>query len=229
MSKLKSFVRLDFMTIKPYFTIKNLLIFAAVAVFLSIVSDNVNMSLGIGAMLGTIFVGYPFAIGEKANMDALYATLNVSRKTAVLGRYVFTLLLNVSAVGFSFVCALFGVFGARLVNGFLIPAESNPLSLILLLVALMVVIQIIQLPVFFKVGYTKAKFLNIVPFAALMAGFAAFNSIARDPSARFDNIRVFFAGVSSSGIAVPLAIAAFAAMIYASYNLSVAFYGKREF
>jgi hypothetical protein len=229
MSKLKAFVRLDFMTVKPYFTTKNLLIFAAVAIFLSVMSDTVNMSLGIGAMLGTLLIGYPFAVGEKSNMDALYSTLAIGRNTVVLGRYLFALALNICAVVFSYVCATLGLFVARILGSFPVAAENNPVSLITAVAALMVLIQVIQMPVFFKLGYTKAKILAILPFAALMAGFGVVNSIARDPSNRFDGVREFFTKLEASGFAIPLAAAVLLTVIYASYCLSVTFYRKREF
>jgi hypothetical protein len=55
------------MTIKPYFTAKNLLIYAAVALFLTAVSGNISSGIGVGLMIGTAFVGYPFALCEKSN------------------------------------------------------------------------------------------------------------------------------------------------------------------
>ena len=94
MNKLTAFIKLDFFTIKPYFTFKSILIYAVIAVFLSITSINIFSAVGFGLMMGTMFIGYPFAIGEKSNMDALYATLSVNRKTVVIGRYAFTLILN---------------------------------------------------------------------------------------------------------------------------------------
>jgi hypothetical protein len=191
-------------------------------------SGTAQMSVGVGFMLGTLFVSYPFAIGEKNGLDALYVTLSVNRKTVVLGRYLFVLALNLCAVLGSFVCASFGLFAARSAGLF----ESgwgggDSFSLIAAFVSLMIVIQIIQLPIFFKVGYTKAKFLSIVPFAALMAGFSAFQRIAKGGGV--DGLSGFLAAVSENKFAVPLATTVLVLAVCVSYRLSLAFYKKRGF
>jgi len=91
MCKLREFVKLDFFTVKPYFTVKNLLLYGAVVLFLTIMSADISAGLGIGMMFATMHTGYPFIAGEKCNMDALYITLSAGKKTVVLGRYIFSL------------------------------------------------------------------------------------------------------------------------------------------
>jgi hypothetical protein len=226
MSKLKSFVRLDFMTVKPYFTVNNLLIFAALALFLSAVNGTLQMSFGIGFMLGTLFISYPFAIGEKSNMDALYATISVNRKTVVLGRYLFTFLLNICAVVFSFV---FATFGVRFANIFQSDGGSDSFFLILALSGLLVLVQTVQLPIFFKLGYTKARFVSIVPFALFMGCYGAFMSLAKN-SGVLTKVSASLAGILNNGaLTAVFAALVLALAVYVSYVLSVSFYSKREF
>jgi ABC-2 type transport system permease protein len=227
MSKLKAFVLLDFKTIKPYQTGKNMLLYAAIALFLSAIS-TAEMGVGIGVMLGTLFISYPFAIGEKSNLDALYVTLSVNRKTVVFGRYLFSFLLNLCAIAFSSVFAILGILGARFADisqneG----GDSN--ALILAITALMVLIQSVQLPIYFKFGYTRAKFMSIVPFALFMAGYGAFVSMAKK-SGIIAELSASLAGILSNGaLATALAVIVLALAVYISYKLSVAFYSKREF
>jgi hypothetical protein len=221
---------LDFKTVKPYFSLKNLLIFSAIAVFLSTMSGSVYMSIGIGFMLGTLFIGYPFAVGEKSNMDALYATLSLDRGTVVRGRYLFILALNLLAILGSFVCASLGLFAARLIGVFQTGTGGNdPLPLILALAALMVLIQVVQLPMFFKMGYTKARFLSIVPLVVLMAGFSAFTSVTRGAPGKLAWLWDFVASTAQGEMTVPIAVLVLALAIGASYYLSLAFYRTREF
>jgi hypothetical protein len=229
MNKLKAFARLDFMTVKPYFTARNLLILGAVAVFLSAVNGMVQMSIGIGFMLGTLFISYPFAVGEKNNMDALYATISVNRKTVVLGRYLFTFLLNICAIVFSLVFAAFGVVGAQFANVFQGSDSGDSLALILALSGLLVLTQTVQLPILFKLGYTKAKFVSIVPFALFMGCYAASVSLTKE-SGSLAGLSAALAGILSNGaLTSMLAALLLAVAVYVSYRLSVAFYSKREF
>lgn len=225
MTKLKETVHLDFVTVKPYFTIKNLLIFSAVALFLTTMSHNISSGIGVGMMIATLFIGYPFALSEKSNLDALYTTLSVKRTTVVQGRYIFTLLLNLCAVLFSFVLATLGLLIAK-AAGFSTGIGGNGyVETVLILAAIFLLIQAIQLPVFFKLGYTKAKILSIVPFAVLMAGYMAFMTL-RNVSASLPEL---LDGLSGGGLMMPLLLVMIVAIVITSYGLSVSFYKKREF
>ena len=223
MSKLKAFVKLDYFTIKPYFTVKNLLIYGAVVLFLTVMSADISAGIGIGMMLATMHTGYPFIAGEKCNMDALYVTLSIDKKTVVLGRYIFTLLVNICFVLAVFVFSVivmlaYGIFG----HGFQTAASGGVL---LLLPALFMTMQAIQLPFYFKLGYAKAKFISIIPFAALMAGYVAFTGFLGGLSGLSETMNSVFA----DRFAYLVVGAIFLAIVFASYRLSLAFYTKREF
>jgi hypothetical protein len=225
MNKLLAFVRLDFITIKPYLTIKNLLIFAVVAIFLTTMSGNISSGMSVGIMIGTLFISYPFAIGEKNNIDALYVTLSLDRKTVVAGRYLFTLAFNICAILFSIFFAIVGV----LVTGAtgLEIGKSDILLAGVLLAAAFIVIQSIQLPFFFKMGYTKAKFFSIVPFVALTTGYMVFMTASKENGivSRIESVLEDL----TSGLLVVLAVLALLLICYISYKLSLSFYKKREF
>jgi len=225
MNKLISFVRLDFMTIKPYFTVKSMVIFAAIAFFLTVVSYNLSSVFVVGMMFGLMFTSYPFAVSEKTNMDALYIILSIGRKTVVLGRYVFALFLNICAVVFSFIFALAGLLTAQATNfGNRI---GEVLWMVILFAALFAVIQVIQLPFFFKFGYTKARFLSIVPFIAIMAGYVTFTSMRN--SGFSGSITENLTNTLGGGSMITLAILFLLLLIFTSYRLSLSFYRKREF
>ena len=225
MNKLFSFVRLDFFTVKPYFTVKNLLIYAVVAIFLTTMSGNISSGMSVGIMLGTMFISYPFAVGEKSNMDALYATLSLNRKTVVTGRYLFAFAFNLCAVLFSVVFAIAGI----LVSGAagLTMGKGEILLVGILLAAIFIIIQAIQLPFFFKMGYTKAKFLSLVPFVAIMTGYMVFMTASKD-NGIVNQIEGFLIRLTS-GALVGLAVLALFFICFLSYRLSLSFYKKREF
>ena len=222
MDKLLSFVRLDFITIKPYFTVKNLLIYAGVAVFLTTMSGNLSSGIGVGIMLGTLFISYPFVVGEKSNMDALYATLSLNRKTVVAGRYLFAIAFNLCAVLFSVVFATVGIMASG-AFGFGTGAGEILLAGILL-AAIFIVIQAIQLPLFFKMGYTKAKFFSMVPIIALMTGYFVLMTASKD-NGIINQTESVLANLTSGVFAVPVLLL----ICFLSYRLSLSFYKKREF
>jgi hypothetical protein len=229
MSKLNSFVRLDFVTIKPYMTAKNLLIYAAVALFLTATSGSVASTATIAIMLGTMFISYPFALGEKSGMDTLYTTLSLDRKTVVSGRYLFALALNLCVFVFAIVFGLIGVF----TNSFIaetsgVTGFSDELFITSgVIVVLLFFTQSLQLPLYFKLGYSKAKFLSIIPFVMLMAGFMALSAFGRGRTLT-SRVMDFLSSLNVAWLVVCVVLV-LAVVVFVSYILSVAFYRKREF
>jgi hypothetical protein len=223
MSKLRAFVHLDFVTVKPYFTGKNLLVYMGISAFLTIMSANLASGVGIGIMLGTLFISYPFVLAEKSNMDALYTALSVSRKTVVLGRYIFTLAINLCGIAFSLIFVSISLIASKI---FEFEINSNgTFNGFIILASVFTFVQIIQLPLFFKLGYAKAKFLSFIPFCAITAGYLVINRNMQAITAAVYK----FTEMVSKPFAYTAAAAVLLLAVYISYSLSVTFYGKREF
>lgn len=162
---LLKFVKLDYRTIKPYLTGKNLLLIAGAALVMMIAVKNVTFVIGIIMMYGVMFASYPFATGEQVSLDTLYATLSVNRKTVVLGRYIFAFSLILAcgavSVAVSYIVPLF--FSDK-------AAFEQLTSPVLIAVGCLFIyglMQMIQLPIYFKLGYTKAKFVAYIPLLTI--------------------------------------------------------------
>jgi hypothetical protein len=229
MSKLGAFIRLDYGTIKPYLTLKNLILFGAMALVLSVINGSVSIGIGIGFMLGTLFTSYPFAIGEKSNLDALYSTLGLDRKTVVIGRFLFVVLLNVGCILFSLAVATFGVFGASALNIWQDTGGGSSLTTALILSVILLLIQLLQLPLFFKLGYTKAKLMSVLPFALFGAVFGVVTGLAKssDFSDELDSALSLIFGNQALFFAVIVLLIVLVAA--GSYRWAVTSYKKREF
>jgi hypothetical protein len=223
MSKLLLFVRLDALTIKPYFTKKALLLYLLIGLILAVAVSSSGLS-GLLIGLGYMFAGYPFAVGEKSNMDALYMTLAVPRRTVVLGRYVFTLALDVAIV-----------FAGVVLQGIVFRAlgrEINLAALVVLIVGLLellTLLQLLQLPIYFKLGYTKAKMLASLPLLGLGAIILLFNFLFQNSPVYTQLARV---GEWIGQNPVPASLAdvlLWLILLAASLYFSLAFYNKRDF
>ena len=227
MNKLKSFVQLDFVTSKPYFTTKNMLIYAALAVYMAIISKNIASSISIGMMLATLFVSHPFALSEKSNMDALYVTLGADRRTVVRGRYIFTLLLNLCAVSFILLLSVITLFFTNSLGN--IEGLRVELGLALALSAVFLIVQATQIPMYFKLGYAKAKIMSILPFF-LIAAFVTYFVMNAQGNGMPDGVNTFVQNLFGNALAIgAVVIAVLAVVVFISYKLSLAFYRKREF
>ena len=223
MNKALSFVRLDYITVKPYLTLKNLFIFLAVAVIMVINSGSSASAIGILMVYAALYVSYPFAVGEKNGIDALYTTLSIKRNTVVLGRYLFALTVDVCsgllAYVFSFVIMLMlrKEFNA---------GEAFLVTLIMLLV--FSVVQAIQLPIYFKLGYAKAKFIAYLPFFCLPLATVAATSLLKNVLS-VNQITVLLEWlVANTFIMVLLGIALWLAIVIISFLMSLKYYNKRE-
>ena len=224
MNKTLSFVRLDFITVKPYLTIKNLIIFIAVALIMIISSSTSTSAIGILMVYAALYVTYPFAVGEKNNIDALYITLSIKRSTVVLGRYLFALSIDLCSGLFAFIFT-FGILTVMQKNFNIL--ESLMVTLVMFLIYS--ILQAVQLPIFFKLGYTKAKFLAYLPFVGLPLVALAFSNLLKDVIS-LNQITGFFQWFAANPLIAALigAIIWFGIMVI-SYKVSILYYNKRDF
>jgi hypothetical protein len=226
MSKLQSFVRLDFVTVKPYFTVKTLLIYMAMTIYMAIITKNVASAIGVGMLFATMNIGYPCALGEKCNMDALYVTLGADKKTVVKGRYIFALLFNICAIAAVTAISL----AALAVTGTLGSAGETfgVLGAALAISVIFLLVQSAQIPLYFKFGYSKAKLFSVLPFF-LIAAFVAYFTISVQ-GGMSDAMIAFAEFIADNARAIAAATVVFLMIVvFVSYKLSLTFYKKREF
>ena len=159
-----SFAQLDFQTVKPYIQPVNVLLYIGAAGFLSFATGSLVLGTVAGLLLGTLYLGYPFAIDTKYNSHELYADTGISKTSMYVGRYLFSFV-------FSLVVALSSVFAARVGMHFT-RSDLNPfpdLSILEGLGAMMLIywsIMVIQLIFYFRFGYVKARLVGTLPLLA---------------------------------------------------------------
>ena len=224
MNKVLSFIRLDFITVKPYLTVKNLCIFVGVALIMLIGNSSAAGAIGLLMAFAALYASYPFAIGEKSNIDVLYTTLSIKRNTVVLGRYIFALALDILAGLFTFV---FSFVVLTIIQKGIDVIET--LFAIPVLFLTFSVIQAVQLPIYFKLNYSKAKFIAYIPFVvlplAIMAGSNFFND-----AFSLDKIVGLFEWFTVNPLTTALVGGAiWLGIMFVSYKVSVSLYQKRDF
>lgn len=128
-----------------------------------------GLPIVIGALIASVTVSTPFQTDERGDLDTLYATAPLSRRSVVLGRYV-------SALVFALAAVLIGT-GTSLVSASVRgDALAWPLVAVMLLVALacVCVTYAVQLPWFFALGFTRGRPMIYIPVAVIaVAGFLA--------------------------------------------------------
>lgn len=225
MNKALSFVHLDFVTIKPYFSLKNLAIIIIAPLFLLISTGASTMGVGMFVIFSAMYISYPFVICEKNNMDTLYPTLSLNRKTIVLGRYLFALSFNL--------CALLMGIVVTFTTLFIMRRPINTAELLLTafaMLAITTIIEAVQFPIYFKLGYEKAKLLAYMPFIGFWLGALGINSLISKIGGLPENVSGFLGWLAANpNLAVLSGAVIWLGLMLVSLQISLSFYNKRDF
>ena len=123
--------------------------------------------IGAAAIVMSLLASNPFAADERGRLDTLYATLPITRRGIVIGRYLALLVAYLVAAALATaVAVVVQIKSGQAVDPRLFGAV-NVFSLLFFAVAIS-----LQLPFFFSVGFTRARLLTFIP-AAVLVGAAA--------------------------------------------------------
>lgn len=160
--------KLDFLAIKPYITIKNILIYFLVMLSF-FYTDFVNRTMLLAAMISITYSSYPFLVGEESGIEDLYKIFGISDKNIVKGRYIYVIALTsimfLMATILSLAVEIFfektGDYEKIFVTAFV-------------LMMTMIFISSVQLPFYFKLSFKSAKTIIFVPiFVFIFIGYFA--------------------------------------------------------
>ncbi|SHK00972.1 ABC-2 family transporter protein [Clostridium amylolyticum] len=156
------------MTKLDIFTMRQQLSMYLILVLMGMIFSFMNSSIFILCFTCSWFVALMastvFSIEEKNNLKRLYGTLSVRIKDIVLGRYIFVILNYILAIfAIIVLSSAIALFKSKTIN---VQDVLMGFSVSFLIFSVMVGIQ---MPLFFKGGYTKAKFWLLVPYVAIMA------------------------------------------------------------
>ncbi len=216
MNKLISFVKLDILTIKPYLTIKNLIILSVAAAVMSMTGSSSAMSMVM--VFSAVYVSYPFAVGESNSIDMLYSILSINRNTVVSGRYIFALIVDI--VGALLGLFLSFTFSIIFKNDFVL---MENLLYILIFFIMFSLTQAVQIPLFFKLGYTKAKLYANLPLLTWPLAVVLIAGLLNNPDSSISINIITFIYNNVTLLIIGLAIVYVCCILF-SYKLSLKYY-----
>lgn len=153
--------KLDFFTMKSQAVLYAIMILI-ISMF-SFMDSSIIVLFITGAWFTALMASNIFVVQEKNNLDRLYGSVSVELKDIVLGRYIFAFSnYAISLVTVIAVSLIVSLFQDMLID------VSNILLGFSLSLLIYSIITGIQMPLFFKLGYTKAKMWAIVPFLVVM-------------------------------------------------------------
>lgn len=213
MTGLTSMIKLDLFTMKSQ-SVSYLSLLAIVLLFAFMGSSVIILCIT-GAWFIALMSVNIFAIQEKNNLDRLYGSVSVSLHDIVLGRYMFLLLNYLLSIMTVIVLHL----TISLYHNTEIAASDIFLGVSLSFLVFSAITGI-QIPLFFKMGYTKAKTWSLLPFIAVML-------LVFIPSfvSAFSGVIAFMQSNTKAFIIGGIVISCIVQLI--SYRVSVFFYRKR--
>jgi ABC-type transport system involved in multi-copper enzyme maturation permease subunit len=197
---------------------------ALVFSFIGFGTGSTATSIGLLLMYGLIYTTYPFAVGDKNGIDTLYATLPIKKSDVVLGRYLF-------AVAWNFFIALIAI-AVSLVLVTVTSMQMSNIEIVASVFAMFFVftfIGAIQLPIYFKFGYAKAKFLAYLPLAGFPAAVAVVTALPGEEKAIAWFTEMFLWVEANVYLAIAVAIVFWALIMVVSCGISYLCYRNREF
>lgn len=210
MSAVARMTQLDLRTARPYRT--QIVLMLVLTPLLAALWRQPSIAPVMVMVMAVFVAAYPFAIGEKNDLDTLYGVLPMRRRDLVAGRYGFAMVLVVVAavigtlIGFALGAAMdlpFGweELGYLLVVGFVIVG----------------VVISVQFPLYFALGYTRARLITYLPIFAVMAVvILAMNVMPKNAVV-----------LPSPAVLVPVAIVGTLALLVASGAVSVRLDARR--
>lgn len=162
MSGFLKMTKLDFYTIKPQ--LAAYLSLVLIIVMFEFMDSSVIVLCMTGAWYVALMSSTIFAMQEKNSLERLYGSLSVGLRDIVLGRYVFVFLNYF----ISFLMIILLHSGFALFQNKALEVSDMMLGLSASFLAFSVITGV-QMPMYFKLGYAKAKVWSMVPFMAVMA------------------------------------------------------------
>ena len=134
---------------------------------LPVVFAAINRSLLTGISFAMCFIamttGYTFSITEKNSMERLYGILPIRKSDMVIGRYIFIIIMGLSALIFSLAAqpVILTILGKNIsISDFIGAAVTG--------IFLFALYTVFQLPGYYKLGSIKGRVFMYIPVAGFL-------------------------------------------------------------
>ena len=161
MSNIWKSAKLDFSLVKPY--VKTI----CFTMVLPVVFAAINRSLLTGISFAMCFIamttGYTFSITEKNSMERLYGILPIRKSDMVIGRYIFIIIMGLTALIFSLIAhpVILTILGESI-------SIFDYISAAVIGIFLFALYTVFQLPGYYKFGSIKGRVFMYIPVAGFL-------------------------------------------------------------
>ena len=215
MSNIWKSAKLDFSLVKPY--VKTI----CFTMILPVVFAAVNRSLLTGISFAMCFIamttGYTFSVAEKNSMERLYGILPIRKSDMVIGRYLFIIIMGLTALIFSLVAhpVILTILGENVsIFDFISAAVTG--------IFLFALYTVFQLPGYYKFGSIQGRVFMYIPVAGFLITLLLITKIPVGES------RLLFAVINSPVLLMLFALVLVIIMYIISILVSVKILKNKE-
>lgn len=215
MSNIWKSAKLDFSLVKPY--VKTI----CFTMVLPVVFAAINRSLLTGISFAMCFIamttGYTFSITEKNSMERLYGILPIRKSDMVIGRYIFIIIMGITALIFSLIAhpAILTILGESI-------SIFDFISAATLGIFLFALYTVFQLPGYYKFGSIKGRVFMYIPVAGFLITLLLITKIPVGES------KLFLTVINSPALLILLAVIFVVAMYVISILVSIKILKNKE-
>lgn len=217
MKDISKIIKIDMLSVRPYLTLKNLIIMIVMGIIYPLINKNIYTIYGVTQVFGILFCSYPFLVGDESGIDALYGAFGIERKNVVYGRYIWSNLVILICL---IIGIVFSVIVSILINEAIKVQELIYIIPIVFFISNFVIAS--QYPFYFKYGYAKSRIIMSSMFfimAILAFSISYFkNSLMKPLEILFNNVYLLIFG----------SLLFFAILYLSSIATSIKLYKKRE-
>lgn len=207
--------KLDFSLVKPY--VKTI----CFTMVLPIVFAAINRSLLTGISFAMCFIamttGYTFSVTEKNSMERLYGILPIRKSDMVIGRYIFIIIMGLTALIFSLVAhpVILTILGESI-------SIFDFISAAVIGIFLFTLYTVFQLPGYYKLGSIKGRVFMYIPVAGFLITLLLITKIPVGES------KLLFTVINSPVLLMLLAVIFVIAMYVISILVSIKILKNKE-
>lgn len=206
--------KLDFYTFKSQIGNYAALAFV-IAMFCFIGSSIITLSITAAWFVALLMTNI-FVTQEKNDLERLYASLSLDLKNIICGRYIFIFANYVAAIAISIIIGVCASLFRNVTVSFMEIVTAACVSILIFSMIIGV-----QIPIYFRYGYTKAKIRCLIPFVfvlglvvlpSFMEGFSSIIAVLMQNQAAMNVVCILCSG----------------AIFLVSYRASISCYKKRK-
>lgn len=220
MNEVLKVAKIDTIAIKPYLSMKNFIIFLAIALFMTISMKRADMFLYMSFFMTLMYQSYPFIVGESSGLERVYRMFGFDNRNVVRGRYLWVITSGLFVIILGLIISLLASFVLEKEG---LKLQEYGLTALVYYWILILIVSF-QYPLMFKLEYSKARQFSTIPlFLTFMIIFLVGNFLGLN---KLEELVLL--AVKNIEVVIVCFLCILFAILFISIKISEKFYCEKE-